>query len=245
MQMESSASDSVTKKNPVIWDNWLIWDHWSAEPAVAHRRFPRVGGHRHVPRVIPGNPSLPLRLLFSGGHRKMNGGKDGTELGIDLAVRGHEVRKLFYAGGFTGVLNREGIDPDEFLQEVYRGLLARNKGTCPWDYKKSSFGHYVHIVIRCVLSNYLRRERLRGTREGVTDDGEMPVGAAVLGGGTVELQDLLEGIYGVGTERDRVHLYLSALYAGQTRRESLGVVGMSDDWGQRVLAEVRTALTES
>ncbi len=41
------------------------------------------------------------------------------------------------------------------------------------------------------------------------------------------------------------YLYLSALYAGQTRRESLGVVGMSDDWGQRVLSEVRGALTES
>lgn len=232
-------------KSPVAVEFSFVWDHWSVEPTFRPRCLPRVGVSHRLPRVIPGNPSLPLRLLMSGGQRKMNGGVGGTELGIDLAVRGHEVRKLFYAGGFTGVLNREGIDPDEFLQEVYRGLLARNKGTCPWDAKKSSFGHYVHIVIRCVLSNYLRRERLRGTREGVTDDGEMPVGASVLGGGTVELQDLLEGLYGEGTERDRVHLYLSALYAGQTRRESLGVVGMSDDWGQKVLSEVRSALTES
>lgn len=233
MQMKSA----VEKFSPV-------WEHWSVSPVVRSRTLPRVGVHRHLPRVIPGNPSLPLRVLM-GGQRRMNGGVGGTELGIDLAARAHEVRKLFYAGRFTGVLLREGIDPDEFLQEVYRGLLARNRGTCPWDYKKSSFGHYVHIVIRCVLSNYLRRERLRDTREGVTDDGEMPLEAATLGGGTVELQDLLEGIYGEGSERDRVHLYLSALYAGKTRRESLSVVGMSEDWGQRVLSEVRAALTEN
>jgi hypothetical protein len=158
-------------------------------------------------------------------------------------MRGHEVRKLFYAGGFTGVLNRENIDPEEFLQEVYRGLLARNNGTCPWDYKKSSFGHYVHIVIRCVLSNYLRRERLRDSREGVTDDGDLPLGISVLHGGSVELRDLLEGIFGTGDERDRVCQFLSLLYAGQTRRVALGVVGMGDDWGQRVLSEVKSALT--
>jgi hypothetical protein len=174
----------------------------------------------------------------------MGGGVGGTELGIDLAVRGHEVRKLFYAGGFTGVLNREGIDPDEFLQEVYRGLLARNRGTCPWDAKKSSFGHYVHIVIRCVLSNYLRRERLRGTREGVTDDGEMPVGAGVEGSGLVEIQDALEGMYGDPEERARVQGFLSSLYAGQSRKEALLAVNEKDEWGQRVLAEVRSVLVE-
>jgi len=44
------------------------------------------------------------------------------------------------------------------LQEVYRGLLVRNAGTCPWDPAKSSFGHYVHMVCGCVLSNYHRRQ---------------------------------------------------------------------------------------
>lgn len=236
MQMESAVGVAAQFS--------FVWDHWCVEVPVRPRSLPRVGGVRYLPRVIPGNPSLPLRLLMPGGTRRMNGGKDGTDLGIDLALRGHEVRKLFYAGGFTGVLIREGIDPDEFLQEVYRGLLARNRGSCPWDAKKSSFGHYVHLVIRCVLSNCLRRERLRGTREELTGDGELPVGASEGGGGTVELQDLLEGMYGEGVERDRVHQYLSALYAGKSRKESLGMVGMPDEWGQRVLAEVRTALTE-
>lgn len=175
----------------------------------------------------------------------MNGGVGGSALGIDLSVRGHEVRKLFYAGGFTGTLVREGIDPEEFLQEVYRGLLARNRGTCPWDHKKSSFGHYVHIVIRCVLSNYLRRERLRDSREEVTSDGELPTGSGTSGGGMVELQDLLESLYAGGEECARVERFLSELYAGKSRREALKSVGEGDEWGLRVLSEVREALNES
>lgn len=222
----------------------LVWDHWSVDRAPRPRALPRVRTRHVIPRVIPGNPSLPLVLLVGNRPRLMNGGKDGTDLGIDLALRGQEVRKLFYAGNFVGSLTREGIDPDEFIQEVYRGLLARNKGACPWDAKKSSFGHYVHLVLRCVLSNVIRRERLRRTREGLTDDGELPVGASVDGGGTIELQDLLDGLYGKGQEREQVSQYLSALYAGKTRREALGQVGRSEDWGQQVLSEVRTALTE-
>ena len=82
--------------------------------------------------------------------RRMNGGLDGTALGIDLSVRGHEVRKLMWAG-FGHKILRAGYDPEDVLQEVFRGLIARNKGTCPWDARKSSFGHYVHLVIGCVL----------------------------------------------------------------------------------------------
>jgi hypothetical protein len=175
----------------------------------------------------------------------MNGGVDGSDLGIDLSIRGHEVKKLFYAGGFTGTLNREGIDPDEFLQEVYRGLLARNRGTCPWDHKKSSFGHYVHIVIRCVLSNYLRRERVRAGRETVTEDGELPMVGSAMDGGLVELDDLLVGLYGSGDEWKSVKTLLGAMHSGLSRREALSLVGRDDKWGIQVLSEVREALIES
>ena len=78
-------------------------------------------------------------------------------LGIDLAKRGHEVRKLLFAG-FGYKMLRGGYDPDDVLQEVYRGLLARNKGICPFDVRKSSFGHYVHMVCGCVLANYHRKQ---------------------------------------------------------------------------------------
>lgn len=85
------------------------------------------------------------------------------KLGIDLVARGHEVKKLMWAG-FGHKILRAGYDPDDVLQEVFRGIVARNHGTCPWDARKSSFGHYVHMVISCVLTNYHRKQQqVRGT----------------------------------------------------------------------------------
>lgn len=76
--------------------------------------------------------------------------------GVDLTTRAHEVRKLFYAGFARRVL-RYGYDPEDVLQEVYKGILVRNEGKCPFDASKSSFGHYVHMVCGCIVSNYRRR----------------------------------------------------------------------------------------
>lgn len=76
--------------------------------------------------------------------------------GIDLLARGHEVRKLFFAG-FARRVFRYGYDPEDVLQEIYKGILIRNAGRCPFDEKKSSFGHYVHMVCGCIISNYRRR----------------------------------------------------------------------------------------
>lgn len=83
-----------------------------------------------------------------------------TKLGIDLNKRGHEVAKLLFAG-FRGWIFGNGYDPQEVLQEVYKGILIRNAGTCPFDSRKASFGHYVHQVCHCILSNYHRRESRR------------------------------------------------------------------------------------
>lgn len=108
--------------------------------------------------------------------------EDEPELGIDLEKRGHEVRKLFYSG-FRKRVYRLGYDIEDVLQEVYRGLLARNIGKCPFDPRKSSFGHYVHIVTECVLRNYMRKQRRIAKHETVgcysmTDDGWGMVDAA-------------------------------------------------------------------
>ena len=74
--------------------------------------------------------------------------------------RGTEVRKLLFAG-FGQWISTANYDPDDVLQEVFKGLLARNRGKCPWDARKSSFGHYVHMVCRGILSNYHRKVKRR------------------------------------------------------------------------------------
>ena len=100
-------------------------------------------------------------------------------VGIDLLTRSHEVRKLLFAG-FGRRIYAGGYNPDDVLQEVYRGLLVRNRGKCPWDPSKGTFGHYVHMVCGCVFSNIGRKQRRRDQMEQVglptIQDGELREG---------------------------------------------------------------------
>ncbi len=80
-----------------------------------------------------------------------------VSLGIDLEHRGHEVIKLLFKG-FGRKIYSAGYEPEEVIQEVFKGILIRNHGRCPWDRTKSSFGHYVWLVCSCVMSNYHRKQ---------------------------------------------------------------------------------------
>jgi len=88
------------------------------------------------------------------------------ELGIDLSKRSREVARLMYKG-FGAQIAKSGYDPDDILQEIYRGILSRNEGKCPYDPRKSSFSHYVYMVCHCVLMNIHRIEGRRRSREGL------------------------------------------------------------------------------
>jgi len=121
-----------------------------------------------TPPLILTNPelSIPHSPNFENGENRFSDppksprnilDKGKSKLGIDLRNRAHEVRKLLFAG-FGRKMFLAGYDPEDVLQEVYRGILVRNRGSCPFDPSKSSFGHYVHMVISCVLSNYHRKQ---------------------------------------------------------------------------------------
>ena len=150
------------------------------DPKITFDRYFRRGAFRR----LCSSPSLDTLTMFSPDLTvetvvpKIRTSPDlsiALPIGIDLAARGHEVRKLFYAGFGRRVI-RYGYDPDDVLQEVYKGLLVRNSGKCPFDPTKSSFGHYVHMVSGCIVSNYRRRySRLsRNEQFGVmTVDGTM------------------------------------------------------------------------
>lgn len=107
------------------------------------------------------------------------------KVGIDLAgpssgrgdakTRADEVRKLLWSG-FAGKMLSQGYDPEDVLQEVYRGLLVRNRGTCPWDGRKSTFGHYVFMCVNCVLTNYHRKQVRRVDRNAVSLDAPTKLG---------------------------------------------------------------------
>lgn len=127
--------------------------HWSPE------RYFRLEARQKAPRGRgrPRRPK-PVKYLAEANVFEVLALPVKTKpVGIDLAKRGHEVRKLLFAG-FGRRMFLSGYDPEDVLQEVYKGILVRNKGKCPYDPSKSSFGHYVHMIISCVLSNYHRKQ---------------------------------------------------------------------------------------
>ena len=195
-------------------------------------------------------PGINLIRLFTPLSKRSTIVRRPDGLGIDLEKRGIEVRKLFYAA-FARGLAKDGYDPEEALQEVYRGLLARNLGTCPFDVRKSSFGHYVHIVARCVLANYIRKEKRRSMHETSESMLSLPGGE---GGFSIEgcpdvrnsrvpdpgsLEALSRSIGG-GIQ---VESALRLLSEGYSRREVVGKLGVETKWLDGILATARATLT--
>lgn len=152
------------------------------DPKITFNRYFRLGRHSKPSPKLDTLTLFSPKLTVEAPKVRINSSPDisiaAPQLGIDLAKRGHEVRKLFYAGYGRRVL-KYGYDPEDVLQEVYKGLLVRNQGKCPFNAEKSSFGHYVHMVCGCIVSNYHRRySRLnRNEQFGVLstngDDNEM------------------------------------------------------------------------
>lgn len=194
-------------------------------------------------------------------------------VGIDLGERStrsgsvykaDEVRRLLWRG-FAGKMLSQGYDPDDVLQEVYRGLLVRNRGKCPWDAQKSSFGHYVHMVISCVLTNYHRKDVRRIDRDALplvapTRDGEemeMAWGAVEIHeghevGDMLALEQLATYLAGLPDDAPEAELgrrILPLVASGHQRGEIVREIGARPSLVSRALAWLRrqTALwaTES
>jgi DNA-directed RNA polymerase specialized sigma24 family protein len=174
----------------------------------------------------------------------------GKGRGIDLGERSSrsgvmykadEVRKLLYSG-FMGKMLSAGYDPEDVLQEVYRGLLVRNQGRCPYDGEKSSFGYYVHMVISCILANYHRKEERRVDDVFIEDGGDIGQW-----GVTEDSCELLEGLdledlgkflrskYPDGEIACRVMPYMIEGYSRREIREKTGLGVMMVNRGVNTL----------
>lgn len=91
------------------------------------------------------------------------------ELGIDVGEKSHDIRRLFFKR-YAKVAVSLGEDPEDVLQEVYKGLLLRNRGKCPYDPRKSAFSTYVMMVCHCVTSNYFKKASDTYKRKVYLDD---------------------------------------------------------------------------
>jgi DNA-directed RNA polymerase specialized sigma24 family protein len=147
-------------------DRYFRLEAVGAVPAVTTLEWfrPVTEDHRPISGVLPGteihgSEEISISEAAALALKASSELSDSElELGIDLVSRSHEVAKLLFKG-FGGWIYSSGYDPKEVLQEVFLGLLVRNRGKCPWDAEKSSFGHYVHMVCNGVLSNFHRKKK--------------------------------------------------------------------------------------
>lgn len=166
-------------------------------------------------------------------------------LGIDLENRSHEVRKLLFKS-FRGHMLARHYDPDDVLQEIYKGLVTRNSGMCPWDGRKSTFGYYVTLVSRCVLTNYHRKAQRRLDREHIELDEGMLAPAGTWSESSDELamgalHDWLADPEHGGDTPDGLMAVevLPFVTQGMQRREIVDATGHKENLVSRGLAHLR------
>ena len=92
-------------------------------------------------------------------------------LGIDVEKHKNDIKNLFYKRQGQKLM-KTGVNAEEVLQEVYKGLLIRNRGSCPFDPDKSAMSTYIVMVVDCITMNYMNKFNRISNRfvTGVEDD---------------------------------------------------------------------------
>lgn len=88
--------------------------------------------------------------------------------GVDLSDSAQRtlIDRIFWAR-FAPMVRAKGLDPEDCLQEVYRGFLTRNLGGRPFDAQTATLSTYGYIVCRSVTFNFLDHHRRAAKRLGM------------------------------------------------------------------------------
>jgi len=112
-----------------------------------------AGGVSHSPQVV-GSASITI-----------HGPSEGA-CGVDLSKKATDVANLLFHR-FGKMIRASGYNEDDVLQEVYKGILVRNRGKGAWNPSRGKFGSYVSMVCLSVVSNFHRKESRNRHREPV------------------------------------------------------------------------------
>lgn len=184
-------------------------------------------------------------------------------VGVDLVNRHKEVAKLLFAG-FGRRIYGYGYDPDDVLQEVYKGILIRNNGKCPYRPDgPASFGHYVHMVCGCIISNYHRRQsRIRAMEQtgisGVSDDGfgQLDVATACSSiesvASTIDLTQMMDKDFvrfldkRMKSDKERATIMdvLPMVVDGMGRQEIIAIMNVPTSRVSKAIRLIRVAMSE-
>ena len=80
-------------------------------------------------------------------------------LGVPVGQRWSEISALVGSHPSFRHAVHEGLDPDDLKQQIAASLIVRNHGKSPWNPDRCSFGTYIWMVTRSVLSNSRRKHR--------------------------------------------------------------------------------------
>lgn len=89
--------------------------------------------------------------------------------GIDLEAHHEDVRRLVLAT-YGAKIVAAGLELEDTLQEIYRAILIRNGGRCPYDSSKGALSTYVLMVAWGTISNLIEHSRRRPTSDPMPDN---------------------------------------------------------------------------
>lgn len=94
-----------------------------------------------------------------------------AKLGIDVEKHKEDIKNLFFKRQGQKLM-KQGVNTDEVLQEVYKGILIRNRGKCPYNPEKSAMSTYIVMVVDCITMNFMNKYNRINERfvPGVEDD---------------------------------------------------------------------------
>lgn len=206
-----------------------------------------------------GNKTLGIKKLKAKPRKKsLTVVDDFSETGIDLNKRGHEVVKLFYAG-FKDKVLALGYNPEDVLQEVFLGILQRNRTKARFNPERSAFSSYVFMVCGCVISNYNRKHKkfFNECYGAFSADGEVVdvsvSNLPVVFDSTYEEKNLKEAlikrVYRKASKtrkftQEKVDLVLPLLFLGHKNKEISVQTGVSVNWVSSFLKLVRNSLDD-
>jgi hypothetical protein len=121
---------------------------------------------RAAARAAGMRPSAFLRWAVMERECEHCGGVMCPPLGVDTALKWEDIRKLSVAA-FGASVKRLGVEVDDYVQDVYRGVLARNIGASAWDPGRGTLGTYITQVARSVFLNLHEKVKRLDGREQV------------------------------------------------------------------------------
>jgi len=146
-------------------DDLIIVNNLELSPKDFKRKFgklPELYFEIKVPIHLMGLSSIFDIIKFKQEEPKIEI-KPKSKLGVDVEAKANDIKSIFYKH-FAKMCIQSKFEPEEMLQEIYLGILHRNKGNCPFDPAKSSLSTYIVMVSRCILFNIFNKDNKTRSR---------------------------------------------------------------------------------